>query len=119
MPLYDADIAGDGSAVLTGSNVFFLVCHLTATGGPVRELEQGSPDHILRAGWLSLGDQLNVIGGVDLEYWRAPIWLDFIDTLWTPVPSGIHAGAALTLLATRVRWHLAIGCAGHLYIFGD
>lgn len=119
MPVFETDISGDGSAALGFGNVIYAVCHLSSVGGPVRELEQGSPDHILRAGWFAFGDTLNVIGGVNLEYWRAPIWLDFVNTLFTPLPSGIHAGAALVELGTIVRWHVAIGCAGHLYVFGD
>lgn len=115
---FDADIAGDGRADLVGGNlILYALVHGTARGAGVRELEVGSPDHVLRAGWVSFGDHLSVIGGVDRDYWRAVWWLDFDDAMYTPDPSS-SGGAPFALFATRVRWHLPVGSAAHLYVFG-
>lgn len=120
MPAYfDADISGSGQSALVSNNVIYLVCRLTTLDRSVRILDPIPPaDHILRAGWLSLGDVLNVIGGVNVDYWREPIFLDFETTLWTPIASG-GGGGPFTLQATLVRWSLAGSTSGHLYIFGS
>lgn len=114
--VYDADISGDGDDDLAGSAVIYAICHMGTIGGGVRELETGSPDHILRAGWISFGDVLSAIGATPRSYWRSVWWLDFVDSMYTPDPS--TAGGPTTLVATRVRWHLPPGGAAHLYVFG-
>lgn len=116
--LFDNDISGDGISDLVGSNhVLFWECHLTALGGDVRELEVTAPDHILRAGWVSLGDRFTIGTGPFLDRWRQPVQLNFLETLWTPIPSD-SPGGSLSVLATRVRWHLSPGTLGHLFVFG-
>jgi hypothetical protein len=116
--IYDAAIAGDGIGSLAGSEYLYAVCRITAVPFGTRELEVGSSDHILRAGWISFGDSLGVIGGVTLDYWREVWWLDFITTLHTPRPSGVFGGAPLSEVASRVRWHIPPGGAAWLYVFG-
>jgi hypothetical protein len=118
MPAYfDADIAGDGDAALASNQVIYFVAHLAVLDPLVRHLEPSASDHVLRAGWISFGDTLSVIGGSPFLYWRAPIWLDFERELWTPDPS-TTGGSAAELFATRVRWHLQGVTSGHLYVFG-
>jgi hypothetical protein len=118
MPAYfDADISGDASSALASNQLVYLVCHNITPSPGQRELEVGSPDHVLRAGWLAFGDTLNVIGGINRAYWRQPIFLDFEDMLWTPDPSG-QPGTPFELQATLVRWHIPPGGLYHLYVFG-
>jgi hypothetical protein len=115
---FDADISGAGvDDLVGGTQLYYAVLHFSAVGGQVRELEAAAPDHILRAGWVSFGDRLSVIGATARDYWRAVWWLDFVDSFWTPVPTGVGGGTAV-LIASRVRWYLAPGCEAHLYVYG-
>lgn len=117
MPTYlDQDIAGDGQADLAGASVWYLVLHVTALGDEARLPAPSVPDQIMRFGWLALGDTLDVIGGAR-PYWRDPLWINFTDVLWTPVPSSDSSGP-LALVATLLRWHLSVGAAAHVYVYG-
>lgn len=117
MPTYlDRDISGDDSDVLPGNSLIYAVVHVTSVGVEARPVEGGS-DRYLRLGWIAFGDSLSVIGSVERFYWREPVYLNYLDTLWTPDPS-TSGGGALTLVGSRVRWHLGVGAAAHLYIFG-
>jgi hypothetical protein len=120
MPFYfDGDVSGQGAADLVGgSRVLYVAVHLSALGDQVHGTGDTVTDHILKAGFVSLGDHFSI--GVELphDWWRAPIWFDWEDTLWTPIPSADAAGGALSVQATRVRWYLSPGTAGHLSVFG-
>jgi hypothetical protein len=117
MPVaFDADVADQGEAALAANNIAYAVLHLDTVGPAARPLEAYAPDHYMRIGWLSFGDTLSVIGATARHYWRAPLWVDVTDLLWTPDPSSYPLGA-LTLFATRVRWVFATGTSGHLYVF--
>jgi len=117
VPTYlDRDIGGDGSDVFTGNQVLYAVVRLTSLGGDVRDGDVGS-GQILRAGWITFGDELAVIGST-AEYWRELIYLNFTTTLYTPNPSTDAASGALRLIASRVKWHLSFGTNGHIYVFG-
>lgn len=117
MPTYlDRDIAGDGSDNLAGTEVLYLVVHVTAPGDEARFPTPGVTDSVMRLGWVALGDTLDVIGGAR-AYWRDPVWLNWIDVLWTPVPSTADPNP-LGVAASLFRWHLGIGAAAHVYVFG-
>lgn len=116
--LFDADISGAGVADLVGgTNVQFFLAHLTSLGGEVRHLEALADDHILRAGFVAFGRTLSLIGGVNRDYWHPPIWLDWTDARWIPQPN-VNSTTVLQIVATRVRWYLTPGTAGHLYVQG-
>jgi len=115
---YDADISGTGMADLTGgTSVQFFLLHLTTIGPKVRELDGLPDDRIIRAGWISFGRTLNLIGATSRDYWHPPIFIDFSDQRWIPSPNQ-SASQILTLVATRVRWYLSPGTEGHLLVVG-
>jgi hypothetical protein len=115
---FDADISGAGVGDLVGGNsVQFFLCHLSALGPEVRRPVDLTDDQLLRAGYIAFGRTLSLIGGVSRDYWHAPIWLDWQDTRWIPQPNQNSAGV-LNIVATRVRWRLSPGTAGHLYVVG-
>src|SRR5258708_34849073 len=120
MPFYfDGDVADSGAADLVGgSRVLYAACHLTALGNLVHGTGDGLADHVLKAGFFSIGDHFSIGVALPHDWWRAPIWLDFIDTLWTPVASADAANAPLCVQATRVRWFLTPGTHAHLSVFG-
>lgn len=117
MPIYfDDDISGDGDDVFPSNQLIYAAVHVTSPGNEARQVVAGVPDMFLRIGWIAFGDQLDLGDGAAL-YWRDPIWLNFLRTLWTPDPSTSGSGA-LVLVATRVRWHLTNSATAHLFCFG-
>jgi len=115
---YDASISGDGSASLSGgTSVLYFAVHFTAQGAEARELEVGSPDHLLRLGWVALGRNLTLPSDSARDYWMEPIHLNFLNTRWTMAPNG-NASGSFFMSADRVRWHLSSGAAARLYVFG-
>lgn len=113
--VYDADVSGSGSATIATTQVLFVSVDLTTLGMNPRPVDDD--DHVIRAGWFALCDSFD-IGLGTFMYCRAPIWVDFVHTLWTPDPSSIYNGATLILNATSIRWHFAVGVAAHLHVFG-
>jgi len=114
--LYDADIAGDGVDLMAGSSVIYMVWYLNVLDPEVRQVHPSVPEYILRAGFISFGDSLAVIGGSNF-YWQPPIWLDWIRGMWTPTPNTVGGGPT-EQYGPRIRWHLNGTTAGHVYIFG-
>lgn len=110
--IVDTDILDLGGVV----NILFWAVHLDALGGGVSYPEGTRTDYQLRAGWVSLGDHFSAIGGVDRDYWRAPDWLNFPDTLWTPNSTQTISGVPATTLASRLRYSLSPGTSGHIFV---
>lgn len=100
-----------------GTSVQFFLCHLTSIGGLVRPLDELPDDRIVRAGWITFGRTLNLIGATSRDYWHPPIFLHFADQRWVPDPNQSNT-QILTLVATRVRWYLSPGTEGHLLVVG-
>jgi hypothetical protein len=117
--LLDRDIANSGADSLSGgTGVLFVSVQVLTVGGEARPLEVADPDHYLRLGWFSLGDHFSVETGPELDWWRAPVYVDLLNTLWTPVPTD-SPGGSLTVQCTRIRWSLGPGTTAHLHVFGD
>jgi hypothetical protein len=116
MAALDRAIDGDGIEVFGDVEVTWLAFRVTTVGPSVTPLDLTAQDHLLRLGWLSLGAEWIDEFDAPLNYWRAPIWLDFHQTFWTPSPSSYLGAYSQTLRCSRVRWHLTPGSAGWLYI---
>lgn len=119
MPAYfDQTITDDGDAALSGgTQVLYFAFHMTIQGNVPRILDLATPDHMLRLGWVTFGRNVTMPGDIQRTYWMAPLFLNFANTRWQPEPNNNSAGA-MNLLADRVRWHLAEGAEGRLYVFG-
>jgi hypothetical protein len=115
--LLDRDISGAGTDSLAGLNVWYAVHHFFTLGLEVRDLDGTVDDYFLRAGWVSFGDSLSVIGGVALDYWRTPVHLNFHEQLITPIPTD-DGSSVFVMRASRIRWFLSPGCTGHIYVYG-
>lgn len=114
----DQSVSGDQVWNLSGGNqVLFLACDLGPLPDYVSHPDSTASDHVLRAGWLSLGDTLVLPGSTAFEYWRVPIQVNFVHFFWTPIPTGVGATAA-TCIASLVRVHMAPGVSARLYVFG-
>jgi hypothetical protein len=111
----DTDISGQGTYdVGSSAQMLFFEVHLDTLGPLVRIPELSDPDHLLRAGFITWGDINNAIGGVDRIYWKPPLWLDFVDQLYTPTGDNV-AGQPITFIAHWFRWSLGPGTSGHIY----
>lgn len=117
--MYDADIAGDGTDALISGHIYIAACFIDTPGAGTRPLEVGSDGHVLRAGWISFGASLAIIGGVTRSYWRQVWWLDFLASMWTPDPSNDLGLGTLSLAADQVQWHLPPGGHAHLWVYGN
>jgi hypothetical protein len=109
--IIDQDISGAGLVSLgpTLTQISFWTVHLTTLGPEVRPLEASSPDHILRAGWVAMGNFLSQGQQAAGGYWLAPTWLDFDHSYWAP-------DSDLRAFWTHIRWCLTTGTLGHLQV---
>jgi hypothetical protein len=110
---FDSDVSGDGTADWATIGVLFVSVDLTTLGPLPRPVD--NTDHVIRAGWFSLGDSFDVGLGT-FDYWREPIYADFEHTLWTPNSTGDGGGALFTTVASRIRWHFADGVSAHIHV---
>lgn len=116
--LVDQDIANAGIVGFGGvKHVQQVYVWIRAYGGQVTHPD-ATFDHVMRAGWVSLGLQSSIIGAVSSGYWRPPIWLNFQGTWWTPDPQSSEAGVLNFDQADQVRWCLSAGTLAHIYVYG-
>jgi hypothetical protein len=113
---FDDDVSGSDSAALSPSNVYFVSVDLLDIGLNPRPIDD--VDHIIRAGWFALCDTFDIGLGSNL-YCRAPVYINFEHTLWTPDPTGIDGGATLVTVATTIRWYFAPGVAAHIHVLSN
>lgn len=116
MPVYlDQAIDTDGQAALAGLYVIVVVVKLTALGGLVTVTDAGSPDHVLRAGWVAIGDGIDIGDGVE-TFWDPPQWIDFVNARFA---YDFDQNFVLNVRrANRIRWHLSPGTTAHLHVDG-
>ena len=111
----DIDFSGQGTYDIGSAvNMLFWECHLDTLGPFTKVPEPNDIDHVIRAGFITWGDENPVIGGVNRVYWKAPFWLDWIDQIYT---TGIDdlGGTPATFVARWFRWSLLPGTSGHIY----
>lgn len=114
----DTTTAGDQVLGLVGGNqVIFVAIDLTTVDPSVSHPDSTASDHLLRAGWFTLGDSLILPGSAAADYWRDPMYFSFERLFWTPDPSTL-SGAPGVMIASLIRVHFAFGCAGRVYVFG-
>jgi hypothetical protein len=116
--LLNQSISGTSSAVLSGSRVLYFAWNITAEGQRVRQAIEEDPLSRAGIGYVSFGDDLTAIGDGVADHWDNPIWLNHISGRWVPYPS-LDASGFTYVVATRIRWSLSVGTAGHIYVFGD
>lgn len=111
----DIDISGQGTYdVGSAANMLFWEVHLRNLGPFVTFPEAGNPDKILRAGFITWGDDNSVIDGTDFTYWKPAVWLEFVNQIFT-TPVDTIGGNSGTFVAHYFRWSLTPGTDGHIY----
>lgn len=107
-----------GEFDLGNSQIAWLDVHVSDVGNDVHRLTpQADLDRYARLGWLSLGYGETNDDEVFRNYWRAPIWIEFLDLHWTPIPA--YKDGDLIIWSTRLRFSLSPGAAAHVWIYGS
>ena len=101
-----------------GQQIQFALVHVTDVGFEARPIEAGSPDHMLRIGWLSFGNDTDLIDATSRTYWTQPKWIDFVNWQWHPEPTRDPGTTDLTVWASRIRWQLYSGVQAWLFVVG-
>jgi hypothetical protein len=115
----DTDISGQGQVDFgAGVQINYALVHLTNVGPAARPVMNGDADHFVRIGFIAFGNDSDSIGGVIRTYWLDPFYLNWVDSEWVPVPQLESPPVLFSNYARRVRWSLAPGAAGHLFVFG-
>lgn len=111
--LVDQIVSGVGSVSLGMlARVDHVSCTVTVRGGLVREPDTGASDHIIRAGWIALGCELDSDGAQPHTiYWSPQRWLDF-DHCYFPLLPGEHA-------STDIKWFMSPGTQVRLFVGGS
>jgi hypothetical protein len=120
MPTYfDDDISGDAIIDFSsiGSHVVYVTFDCDTIPPRAGHPPNGLADNWLKIGFFSLGDSFD-IGTGTIERWRDIEWWNWTSNLWTPIPSTDGSGSPTQLVATRLRYYVYPGGAGHLHVFG-
>jgi len=113
----DIDISDQGTYdVGSAANMLFWETHIDTLGPFVRQTDPENLDRIFQAGFIAWGDNNSVIGGVDRIYWKPPVFLEWVDQIYT---TGIDSigGTPAAFVAHFFRWSLSPGTTGHIYGF--
>lgn len=115
----DLDISGQGEQSFGGGRqINFALIHLSDPGPAARPIGLDI-DHFLRIGYIAFGADSDAIDfPTSRTYWSAPIWIDFLNFLYHPVPTLQSPPVDFAFWASRVRWSLGPGAAGHLFVSG-
>lgn len=105
----DQAITGSGVIDFGGpQNVDHVTVHVTTFGGLCRFPDDGVTDHVLRAGWISLGYELTEGGQDTAIYWLPPWHIAFEHTL---IPLELN----VTYPVTAFRWFLSPGTTAYVF----
>lgn len=110
---FDQVVSTNGQASLAAA---VLVDHVSTLvivrGGLIMAPDYGALDHIIRAGWVALGAELDADGTMPHQiYWQRQQWVDFDAFVFDPGPD--------QLPATHVRWWMSPGTQTHLFVGGQ
>lgn len=111
--LFDQVVTTLGQASLGALAIVDHVSALvTVRGGLIRTPDYGASDHIIRAGWVALGAELDADGTMSHQvYWKPQTWVDFDAFVIDPRPDQMPV--------THVRWWVSTGTQMHLFVGGS
>lgn len=116
--VFDSSVSGSGSSSLGGGvHIIFWSFDLTTSGDDVRATPPFSVDHLLRIGFIALGDTFDGGIGTSFDHWQPPVWINFEHSMWLPVPALDGGGTPLTQFASVIRWSLSPGTVGWLHAY--
>lgn len=113
----DEVVSGQGEIDSGEYQMTWMDIHVTQLPDDLHRLAPGvDDDRFARLGWVSFGYGENNNDDGFRNYWRAPIWIEFENFHWTPIPA--YFGGDLTIWTTRFRYSLAEGAEAHIWVYG-
>lgn len=113
----DEIVSGMGEFTIPDSQITFMMVRVLETGNEVHRLTPAADlDRYARLGFVSFGEYWNPNDDGARVFWRAPIWIEFLDFEWAPTPA--YFGGDLTIWAQRVRYSMAPGAEAHIWVYG-
>lgn len=115
--LFDGSISGDGTDNFGPSSIYYATVRFTTIPDFARRLADPTADRYLRLGFISWLTDIDIGDGTVRDYYKPPIWCDFVSNWLTPDPD-FAAGAFNLWFAHGVRWHIESGGEAWLHIYG-
>ena len=112
------DLSGMDEFDCGNIQVYWIDIHVSAVGNDVHRLTpQADLDRYARLGWVSFGYGEENPDDEFRTFWRAPIWIEFLDFHWTPIPQ--YFGGDFSIWTNRMRWSLSPGATAHIWVWGN
>lgn len=115
---FDDTISGAGSFGFGAQRINYFLYHTFELGPEAKAASVRDIDYLLRVGWITFGTTVEVPDLGTLEFWREPIWLNYYNTIWSPVPQTDIAAQDFAVWCTHVRWSITSGTVGRLIVVG-
>lgn len=115
---HDALVSGVGSYNFGPQRINYFLWHTFDEGVESKAASARDSDYLLRLGWISFGTTVELPDLGTIEYWRAPIWLNFYNTIWSPEPQTDSSAQDFAIWCTHVRWSLTTDVEGRLVVVG-
>lgn len=116
--LFDSDVAGQGNTYFGAQRIQYMLFATLTQGSEVKPFSVRDDDYMARIGWVTLGALVTIPDVVEAVFWRAPWWINFLNTEISSIPQTDSAANDFGIWATHVRWSLTDGVLGHLLVVG-
>lgn len=114
---FNSDVIDSGSTDFgTGVRINFALAHVINKGPKVHPGQEG--DQTFGAGWFSFGADADVIDSTTRTYWAEPVWVNFENFEWHPVPTTDASANDFGVWARRMRWWCSPSTTIWLWIYG-
>lgn len=115
--LLDEIVTGMGDFDIGNFQVAYMFVRTLATGDDVHRLTPAADlDRYARLGFVAFGSEQDLDDDGPRTYWRAPIWIEFLNFEWTPIPQ--YFGGDFTIWVSKVRYSFAPGAEAHIWVYG-
>lgn len=115
--VFNSLVSGHGSAPLSApAKINYALVTVAARPYESSAPDVNADDFIIRCGWFAFGSEADGGDGVVRVYWRDPIWINFDDFEWSPVPQTWSTPEDFHMWASHVRWRIGAGGSVRLFV---
>jgi len=115
--LLDEIVSGMGEFDIGDARIQYMFVHTIATGNDVHRLTPTADlDRYARLGFVAFGGEYNPEDDGARSFWRHPIWVEFLDFEWTPVPQ--YFTGDFYIWANKMRYSFSPGAEVHIWVYG-